>query len=169
MTQKSRIIALVAVLAVVALALLLWGWLQKRPAISSAEPEPGRIHVYLDGRFAANVNPEELAELPIASFVDKEKGKAQEGPRLKDVVLLYVQEEKLRSDSTITLTGVLPSGGASKSASLTWGQIEDPANHVLFDYSSSGDSIKLVSTLAGLDTRDQWVQGIERISITTRP
>jgi len=169
MSQKNRILIIVGILALVAIALGLLGWLQTRSPSSTAEPEPGRIHVYVDGHFTANVDPTQVSALPNASFKDTEKDKTQEGPRLADVILLYVDESKLRPDSSISVTGVQPSDDQIKEATLTWGQVTDPASNVILDLSAAGDSLKLVSTLPGLDTRDDWVQGLQRIDVTTRP
>lgn len=169
MSQKTRIIAILGIIIVIAVALGVQGWLQGRSSAISAEPEPGRIHVYVDDRFAANVEPSEIGAIPTASFVDAEKGKTQEGPRVKDVILLYVDEGKFQDDSTIIVKGVQASEGEAKEATLTWSQVASIDNNVLFDFSASGDSIKLVSTLPGLDTRDAWVQGVQRIDVKTRP
>lgn len=169
MSQRTRIVIIAVVLAVIALALGLLGWLQRRPSASSQEPEPGKIHLYVDGRFEANLLPDDLTALPTASFADAEKGKTQEGPSLADIILLYVQERNLRDESTITVKGVRPSSGAAKEVTLTWIQVAAAENHVLLDFASSGTSAKLVSTLPELDTRDEWVQGVQRIDIRTRP
>ena len=169
MSQKNRILIIVGVLAIVAIALGLLGWIQTRPPVPTTEPEPGRIHVYVDGSFAANVDPIQVSALPNASFKDTEQDKTQEGPRLADVILLYVDESKLQSDSSISVIGVQPSNDQTKEVTLTWGQVTDPASNVILDYSAAGDSLKLVSTLPGLDTRDDWVQGIQRIEVRTHP
>ena len=169
MSHKTRTAVVAGTLLIIALALGLYSWLAKKPTVSSMEPEPGRIHVYVDGHFSANVNPEQVSALSPASFVDPEKGKTQKGPWLKDIVLLYVPEKQLRSDSIITVIGTESGQGPGKKASLTWDQIKDPDNHILFDFSTSGDSVKLVGTSPELDTRSKWVQGDQRIDVTTRP
>jgi len=169
MSQKNRILIIVGILAIVALALGLLGWLQARPLVSTAEPEPGRIHIYVDGLFAANVDPTQVSALPNASFKDTEKDKTQEGPRLADVILLYIDESKLQSDSSISVSGARPSNDETKLVTLTWSQVADPANNIILDYPGSGNALKLVSTLPDLDTRDEWVQGIQLIEVTTRP
>ena len=101
--------------------------------------------------------------------MDTEQGKTQEGPTLRDLVLLYVDEGKLEPGSIVTVSGIRPSSDEAKKATLTWDQIGEPGNNILLDSSSSGDPLKLVSTLPGLDTRDDWVQGVQRIEVTTRP
>ena len=56
---------------------------------------------------------------------------------------------------------------AREIAGLTWEQADSPENNVLFDLSSRG-TLKLVSTIAGLDTRDSWVQDVDRIEVEIR-
>jgi len=169
MSQKNRILIIVGVLAIVAIALGILGWLQSRTLVPTEEPEPGRIHVYVDGSFTANVDPTQVSALPNASFKDAEKDKTQEGPRLADLILLYVDANKLQPDSSISVTGIQPSNDQTKEVTLTWSQVLDPASNVILDYSATGDALKLVSTLPGLDTRDDWVQGLQRIDVTTSP
>lgn len=168
MSQKSRTLVVVVVLALVAIALGLSGLL-RGGAVSSSEPEAGRIHVYVDDRFVANVDPEQVSSLPTSSFVDSEKGKTQEGPRLRDVLLLYLDEGELEPGSIVTVSGIQPSSDEAKEAAVTWDQVTEPGSSVILDVADSGGSLKLVSTLPGLDTRADWVQGIQRIDVTTRP
>jgi hypothetical protein len=168
MSQRNRILIVVAVVALVGGALGLSGLLQ-RGAGTSGEPEAGKIHVYVDGRFVANVDPEQVSALATSSFVDSEKGKTQEGPRLRDVVLLYADEGDLQADSIVKVSGIQPSNDKAKEATVTWGQASESVNNVLLDVSVSSGALKLVSTLPGLDTRADWVQGIQRIEVTTRP
>ena len=168
MSQRNRTLLVVAVVALVAGALGLSGLLQ-RGASTSSEPEAGKIHVYVDGRFVANVDPAQVSALATSSFVDSEKGKTQEGPRLQDVLLLYLDEGNLEEGSIIKVNGIQPSNEKAKEATVTWGQASESVNNVLLDVSVSSGSLKLVSTLPGLDTRADWVQGIQRIDVTTRP
>jgi len=58
------------------------------------------------------------------------------------------------------------SSSRDKSAQLTWAEVDDPANMVMFDLSSRG-TLKLVSLMEKLDTRDEWVQDTDKIEITS--
>ena len=40
---------------------------------------------------------------------------------------------------------------------------------MILDVSGDGLTVKLVSTLPRLDTRDEWVQGVSRIEVVTQP
>lgn len=156
-----------ALVVVIAIALGIQGYLQMSQQGSTEEPIEGMLHIYVDGAFVANVVPADALALEAHSFTDSEEGVLQEGPRLDQVVLLYVKDSVLHDASTLTVHGSRK--GQDKTASITWAEASDIANHVILDVSSSGDSLKLVSTMPRLDVRDEWVQGISRIDITTKP
>lgn len=169
MPQRKRTVIVIGAFVIIAAALGVVGWLESRPRQEAAEPLQGRIHIYVDGAFYANVEPTEITELPQDSFEDQEKGRTQQGPRFENVILLYVPQRRLNDDSIISASGTRSSNSEAKNAELTWAQIVAEENHVLLDFASSGDSVKLVSTLPQLDTRDEWVQGLQRIDIVTNP
>ena len=106
--------------------------------------------------------PDDLGQLEGASFVDAEEGKTQDGWMLKDVILLYIKENKLKATTQVTVS----SSSREKSHSLTWAEVKDDANHVMFDLSGRG-TLKLVSTIPGFDIRDSWVQDVDKIEVTS--
>lgn len=160
MSQRMRI--LIAFGALVILAAVVLGVEALRRA--SAEPAlaPGSIPIYLDGKLAGGFVPDDLAALEQVSFVEAEEEKLQEGWLLRDVLLLHVRENKLQPETRIVVT----SSSRGKSAELTWAEVDDPANWVMFDLSGRG-TLKLVSVLERLDIRDEWVQDVDQIEITT--
>ncbi len=123
------------------------------------------IHLYVDGTFVANVSTADMSKLPAASFKDTEQGKEQSGWWLRDVIRLYVQESRLSPQSQITVTGTRQ---GEKTATITWAQALDPANNIALDAAADGQSAKLASTMEGLSTRSQWVQGVTQIDIQTK-
>jgi hypothetical protein len=163
MTQRTRIL-----IGAVVLVALLAGVLSldalRRARVAEDEPTlaPGSVPIYLDGRLAGGFSPEDLAGLEKVSFVEPEEGKKQEGWRLCDVILLHVERKALKADSTITVS----SSSRDRAAELTWAEVDEPANMVMFDLSSRG-TLKLVSAMEKLDTRDEWVQDTDRIEITS--
>jgi len=169
MSQKTRILIVVGALVLVAIVLAIYGFAtQKQTAQApSATPQPGMIHLYVDGAFVANVSPADMQKLPAASFTDKEQGKPQGGWWLRDVIRLYVKENNLSPNSRITVTGSRK-GTEKKSVTVTWAQVLDPTNNMAFDLASDGQSVKLASTMDNLSTRDQWVQGVTQIDIQTK-
>lgn len=159
MSQRTRILIAVSVLVVSAAVVLGLEALRS----SSAEPTlaPGSIPIYLAGKLAGGFVPDDLAALEQVSFVDAEEGKTQEGWRLRDVLLLHIKESKLKPETRV----VVSSSSREKSAELTWAEVEDPANWVMFDLSGRG-TLKLVSVLERLDIRDEWVQDVDKIEVT---
>ena len=79
---------------------------------------------------------------------------------LRDVLLLHVDEDELEPEARIVVT----SSSREKSVELTWAEVDDPANWVMFDLSGRG-TLKLVSVLERLDIRDEWVQDVDQIEV----
>ncbi len=168
MPQKTRILIVVGALVLVAVVLAVYGLMAQRQTASAppSTPQPGMIHLYVDGAFAANVSPADMKNLPAASFKDTEQGKDQGGWWLRDVIRLYVKESRLSAQSKLTVTGTRQ---GIKTAVVTWAQALDAANNIALDLAGDGQSVKLASTMAGLNTRDQWIRGVTRIDIQTKP
>jgi hypothetical protein len=160
MTQKTRIV--VAVVVLIVLVVVVLGIDALRRAQSEPTLAPGSIPIYLDGVLVGGFVPDDLGQLEQVSFVDAEEGKTQEGWRLSDVLLLHIKERELEPDSII----VVSSSSRNKSAELTWAEVRDPANWVMFDLSGRG-TLKLVSVLERLDIRDEWVQDVDRIEVSS--
>jgi hypothetical protein len=157
MTQNRRILIAIAVLVVVVGAVLGVDFLRRQNA---TELEPGSIPIYFRGRFVDSFKPDDLERLDLTSFVDAEEGKTQEGWLLRDVLLLYIERDVFRDDTSI----IVSSSSRGKSVQLTWAEVDDVDNMVMFDLSGRG-TLKLVSLLDRLDVRDEWVQDVDRIEI----
>ena len=162
MNQRKRILIAVVILVVVVGAVLGVDFFQRQEAASHAPAgmPPGSTPIFVDGEFAASFVPADLDQLQGASFVDDEEGKTQEGWLLRDVLLLKLSEHNLQEDTQITVS----SSSRGKSHTLTWAQVEDPENSVLFDLSGRG-TLKLVSKIPGFDVRDSWIQDVDRIEV----
>jgi hypothetical protein len=158
MTQTKRI--LIALVVVVVLIGFVLGIEALRRSQSEPTLAPGSIPIYVDGKLVGGFTPDDLGELEQVSFVDAEEGKTQEGWMLRDVLQANVQKSKLTPDALI----VVSSSSRDKSAELTWSEVDDPANWVMFDLSGRG-TLKLVSVLERLDVRDEWVQDVDRIEV----
>jgi hypothetical protein len=159
MSQRTRILLVVGVLIVLAAGVLVVEAVRR----ASAQPTlaPGSIPIYVDGKLVGGFVPDDLATLEEVSFVDDEEGKTQQGWMLRDVLLLHVKESQLKPETPIAVT----SSSRGKSAELTWAEVDDPANWVMFDLSGRG-TLKLVSVLERLDVRDEWVQDVDKIEVT---
>ena len=168
MTQRTRIVLAIVSLAAIVLAVLAVDAMRRREATTLApagEPTlvPGSIPIYVDGRLVGGFQPTDLEDLQEVSFVDAEDGVAQQGWLLRDVLQLHVDTSQLEPDTRIEVS----SSSRGKAAQLTWSEVEDPQNWVMFDLSNRG-TLKLVSVLEKLDVRDEWVQDTDRIEVTTR-
>jgi hypothetical protein len=156
--NRTRIwIALAIILLLAGIVLGVDAWRRSQ----AVELAPGSIPIYVDGELSGGFLPTDLETLEGASFVDAEEGKTQEGWMLRDVLQLHVHESLLRPDTQI----VVSSSSRNRSAELAWAEVDDAANMVMFDVSSKG-TLKLVSTLERLDTRDEWVQDVDRIEVS---
>lgn len=158
MKQRTRIIIAVALVVIVVGLVLTVDMIQRR---QSVVPEPGSIPVYVKGTLTGYMTPNHLSSLEISSFVDAEQGKTQEGWLLHEALIQVIPLGTLSSDTVITIS----SSSRDKSVTLTWADVADPLNRVLFDLSSHG-TFKLVSEkLPNLDVRDEWVQDVDKIEV----
>lgn len=162
MNPQKRIVVVLVILFVVILGVLGVDYLQRLRAASQAPADmpPGSIPIFVDGKFVSSFVPEDLDQLEGASFVDAEEGKTQEGWRLSDVLKLYLDAAILQAESQITVS----SSSREKSQTLTWAEVENPENMVMFDLSGRG-TLKLVSKLPGFDIRDAWIQDVNMIEV----
>ena len=78
------------------------------------------------------------------------------------MLLRYLEARTLTSDAPIVVT----SSSRNKVVELTWDEVEQTSNMVMFDLSGRG-TLKLVSLLERLDVRDEWVQDVDKIEIET--
>jgi hypothetical protein len=162
MNQRTRIILALAIIVAIAGVVLGVTLIRRLAGGAGDEVAAGAVPIIVDGEQVAAFVPQDLERLEQVSFVDDEDGKTQEGWLLRDVLLLYLDEGQLSPQTTI----VVSSSSRGKSAQLTWAEVEDPQNWVMFDLSGRG-TLKLVSVLERLDVRDEWVQDSDRIEVTS--
>jgi hypothetical protein len=94
------------------------------------------------------------------SFSDKTDGKLQEGWLLRDVVLLSASKSDMKPGTRVRVS----SSSRRKTAEIDWKDVEHEANLVILAPTKNG-TLKLAANMPGLDTRDRWVQGVDRIEI----
>jgi hypothetical protein len=166
MEQRKRI--LIGLVALVLLAAVAIGGeaLRRRSGVSvqasGATMTPGSIPIYLDGKLAGSFAPADLQQLGKASFVEPVEGKTQDGWLLRDVINLHIPAGELKPETRI----VVSSSSRDKYAELSWKEVNDPSNMVMFDLSNRG-TLKLVSKMENLNTRDEWIQDSDKIEIFT--
>lgn len=166
MDQRKRVLIGLAVLILLT-AIAVGGEALRRRSSASAQASgatltPGSVPIYLNGKLAGSFKPTDSQQLEKVSFVEPVEGKTQEGWLLRDVITLYVPVEELKPDTRI----VVLSSSRDKSAELTWREVNDRSNMVMFDLTNRG-TLKLVSKMEKLSTRDQWVQDSDKIEIFT--
>ncbi len=167
MSQRTRIVIALGVIALIGAAILGLEALRARPlqgAAVGAGPTvaPGAAPIYLDGRLIASFAPGDLEKLTKVGFTDAAEGKLQDGWALADILRLHLADP-LPDTAQITVS----SSSRQKSALLSWVEVAEPANMVMFDLSNRG-TLKLVSTMPKLDDRDEWIQDADRIEIVTK-
>jgi len=168
-SQKKRLLIVVLVLTALMAAFVMYNAMpgnKLRTGLTTSQL-PGMVSLFTDGIFKAHVIPADVDRLPRVSFAEPEKGKSLEGWMLKDVIALYIDTGQISGGSEVTVLGVGEKRG-EKTATLSWEEVLDPNAHVILHPTRDGQSLKLVSTLEQLDTRDEWVQGVKRIDIKTR-
>lgn len=136
---------------------------QKIASQIDASLEPGDIPLYWNDNLRAAFSPTDIEILNPASFKDAEEGKTQDGWMLKDVLLVYFKENQFTENTKIKVI----SASREKYVELTWAEVTNPENMVMFDLAGRG-TLKLVSLLERLDVRDEWIQDVDRIEINTR-
>ena len=157
MSQRTRL--LIAGAVIVILIVVVFGVESLRRRAVTDGMEPGSVPIYMKGRLVGSFLPADLDALTQVSFVDGEEGKTQEGWMLRDVLLLHLTQDVLHN-MEITVS----SSSRDKSFTLTWAEIDADENMVMFDLANRG-TLKLVSKLAGFDTRDTWVEDVDRIDV----
>ncbi len=166
MKQRNRIVLAIVILVVFVAVILGVDWMRRMGTnnpTGTATPLPaGSIPIHLNGDLVAGFIPADLEKLKKVSFTDAAVGKLQDGWLLRDVLLLHIAAEHLTPDAVITIT----STSRGKTAELSWAEVQDQANMVMFDLSNRG-TLKLVSLLPRLDMRDEWVQDVDRIEISS--
>ncbi len=164
MSQRTRILIAVAILVILSAAVL--GVEARRRVQIGAAPAaipPGSLPIYLNGKLAGSVSPDDLTPLPKVSFVDAAEGKEQDGWLLRDVILLRVSRRDLKPAAVITVS----SSVRSKEAAVTWAEADEAANKVMLDLSNRG-TLKLVALQGKLANRDAWVQDADRVEVESR-
>lgn len=164
MTRTIRIIIALVVILVIAGLVLGVDWMQRRQAaqvVGTSTPlPPGSVPIVFNGQIVAGFLPADLEKLKLVSFVDAEEGKTQDGWLLRDILLRYLKPEQLEDETQITVS----SSSRDKSATLNWAEVKEASNMVMFDLSNRG-TLKLVSLLPQLGTRNYWIQDADRIEV----
>lgn len=161
MNQRKKVLSLIVGLLLVIVVMFLVEYLRGiNQAKTEYELQPGQIPVYWNGKFDRGFSVDQLQNISQVSFVDAEEGKTQEGWLLKDVLMTLYKPDQFGEDSQI----IVSSSSRQKSAQLTWDEVMDEKNMIMFDLSGRG-TLKLISKLERLDVRDEWIQDVDKMEI----
>lgn len=169
MSSRQRIIIAIAILVVLAGSILAidslrrGGYLFRHMRTGAKEYSGGCIPVFSSGTLVGSFCRENSDRLKRTGFIDKKENKLQEGWLLRDVVLLYVDKKNITPGTVVRIE----SSSRNKKAELPWKEISDESNKILLAVSKQGN-LKLVSIMKGLDTRDSWVQEVDKIEVMSR-
>jgi len=154
------VLVAVGILVLVAAVILGLEALERR-STAGADVPAGSVPLYRDGKLVAALAPEDLEGLSPFSFIDAEEGKEQSGWLLRDVIGVHLDPDELDGAAVVRVS----SSSREKEAVMTWHEVADPANAVMLDLANRG-TLKLVSVMPSLDTRDEWVQDVDRVEVT---
>jgi hypothetical protein len=160
MSQNKRIGLAILIVVLIVGGITAVDLYRQQAMAEALEITPGSVPIYVEGDLVGGIMVTDLERLAKSSFVDAEEGKTQEGWPLADILRLHLGDDELLSGSRV----IVSSSSRGKTAVLTWEEIENPDNMLLFDLSGRG-TLKLVSLLERLDTRDEWVQDTDKIEI----
>jgi hypothetical protein len=173
MKQRTRIFVGIGVLAFIVLIVGGVELLRRKAVVSPAVTHgqnapvvtlvPGSIPIYVDSQLTAGFSPDGLSQLKKVSFVEAAEGVTEEGWLVRDVLLLYLPPESFEPDTQI----IVSSTSRGKTAQLTWAEVSAEENMVMFDLANRG-TLKLASKLEKLDTREEWVQDVDKIEVIHR-
>jgi hypothetical protein len=165
MSSRTRLILGAIILVAVIAGVLGLDQLQRRSATSAPQQAAitlaaGSVPIYKDGILVAGFSPADLERLEKTSFIEPVDGVSQDGWLLREVLLLYISGDQLTPEQVVTVS----SSSRNKSMQLTWAEVDQRENMVMFDLSNRG-TLKLVSLLGKLNTRDEWVQDVDKIEV----
>jgi hypothetical protein len=167
MSQRNRILIALAILIALTGSVIVIESVRRAVSEKDEDSEdlalpPGSIIITFDEEIIGGFSPVDIESLPLESYIDPEEGKKQEGWLLSDILSLHIDDLRLTADLKIEIS----SSSRTKSVELTWEEIADPMNMVMFDLSNKG-TMKLVGLMDKLDERAEWIQDADRIDITS--
>ena len=132
-SYKRPVVLVVTAIVIIVLAFALWEFVLSD--LISTDDTEYKIEFWSGSESIGNVRMSELETLPTTSYVDAlGSGATDEGPWLKDVMLLIVNESSLTNSTEITLTSDL----TGEERTVTWGEISNESNSYILDFTKKG-------------------------------
>jgi hypothetical protein len=169
-STRRIIIGVIIIIAVVASILLIESYRRSGGGQHVGEKHSGPrvfssgcIPVYCGKKEPHMFCQENSARLKKTGFVDEKENKPQEGWLLSDIILLYVKKNDLSPESIVSVS----SSSRAKKVELTWKQVSNESNKIILAPTKQ-EALKLASSMKGLETRELWVQEVDRIEVIRR-
>ncbi|MFQ6127995.1 MAG: hypothetical protein ACE5QW_03740 [Thermoplasmata archaeon] len=140
MAKKKTIIFLVAVILIVVLSVAIWEFFL-REAFSSDESTEYSISISYYGTERRKIRMSELQGLPEVSYEDVlGSGAIDNGPLVRDVILLRVNPSELSNDTMILIRSSL----TLQERTLNWEELRNESKSYIFDFTKRG-TVKFTS------------------------
>lgn len=134
MSDRTVVILVLVAVVTIVLAFAVWEFFLKEEAANGIESEYC-IDIWMEDKRIGKVCMDEIEELPTVSFEDTlGSGAVDEGPLLKDVILLAVNESLLSNSTNIQIE----SGLTLEERTLPWGEIANISNSFILDFTNRG-------------------------------
>lgn len=130
---KRPVVLIVTAIVIIVLAFALWEFVLSD--LISTDDTEYKIEFWSSNESIGKVRMSELETLPTTSYVDTlGSGATDEGPRLRDVMLLIFNESSLTNSTEITVTSDL----TGEERTVTWGEISNESNSYILDFTKKG-------------------------------
>jgi hypothetical protein len=124
----------IIIIVIIIVAFASWEFAIKDLVSSDGENE-NKIEFWSGSDHMGRLTMSDLETLPTTSFVDTlGSGSTDEGPLVKDVILLVVNESSLSNLTEITLKSDL----TGEERTITWGEIANESNSYILDFTKKG-------------------------------
>lgn len=152
--KRQMLIGVAGAVAVILIAFAVWELAVRNASVE----EEYKIDFWVNGQKAGKVSMSQLETLPTVSYLDtySQSAATDEGPMLKDVILLLIHESALQDNTSIHISSDL----TYEERNLTWGEISNPSNSYILDFTNKGTT-KLTSPDTPKNKRVRDVTDIE--------
>jgi hypothetical protein len=131
---KRFAVLIVIIIIIIVAAFASWEFAIKDPVSSDGDNEY-KIEFWSGTERIGKVTMTELETLPTTSYVDTlGSGATDEGPLLKDVILLIMNQSGLGNSTDIMLKSDL----TGEERTLSWGEIANESNSYILDFTRKG-------------------------------
>lgn len=166
MKDTKRILIVIAIIAVLSGIMITVDYMRTQGILFNKNDKKARhvyngsLPVYNKGVLIGQFTDKVAGSLTMTSFIDSVENREQAGWRLKDVIQKYIKD----ATSLQTCSVRIASTKRQKYSFMAWEEIDNEDNKILLVPGRKG-TLKLASPMKGLDTRETWIQDVDRIDI----